>query len=225
MRTFEAVLGRLEAMIRAGELRPGDRLPNERLLAEEIGVGRPAVREALRVLEALEVITVTAGVGPASGSIVAAQAGSALSGLLGLHLALGHFDADELVEARLVLEIWAARTAAKQRTPDDLARIEGLLAELEDAVTDRDRYLALDTQLHLAIADAAGNALLAHLMHALRAPIVDLLHDRTDERADWDAVIEWAQPDHRALCAAIRAGDADAAEDALRHHLSFYDQP
>jgi GntR family transcriptional regulator, transcriptional repressor for pyruvate dehydrogenase complex len=224
VRTFEAVLGRLEAMIRAGELRPGDRLPNERLLAEELGVGRPSVREALRVLEALEVIEVTGGAGRASGSVVAARAGSALSSLLGLHLSLGHFGADELVEARLVLEIWSARTAAKQRSEEDVARLRSLLEQLEAAVGERDRYLELDTELHLAVASAAGNTLLSHLMEALRVPIVDLLHERTDARRDWDAVVDWAQPDHRALVDAIAAGDGDAAEDALRHHLSFYDE-
>jgi DNA-binding FadR family transcriptional regulator len=223
MRTFEAVLRQLEEMIRDGRLRPGDRLPNERLLAEELGVGRPSVREALRVLEALEVITVTGGAGPASGSVVASQAGSALSGLLGLHLALGHFGADDLVETRLVLEIWSARTAAKQRTDADVAVLRDLLAQLDASVADRDRYLELDTQLHLAIAAASSNPLLQHLMEALRTPIVDLLHDRTDARRDWDAVIDWAQPDHHALFDAIEAGDAEAAEAALRHHLSFYD--
>ena len=224
MRTFEAVLGRLEAMIRAGELRSGDRLPNERLLAEELGVGRPSVREALRVLEALEVIEVTGGAGRASGSVVAAEAGSALSSLLGLHLLLGHFSADELVEARLVLEIWSARTAAKQRTDADVAQLRSLLDELDASMGDRDRYLGLDTALHLAIASAAGNTLLSHLMDALRVPIVDLLHERTDARKDWDAVVAWAQPDHHALVDAIIAGDGDTAEAALRHHLSFYDE-
>jgi DNA-binding FadR family transcriptional regulator len=224
MRTFEAVLGRLEAMIRDGELRPGDRLPNERQLAEDLGVGRPSVREALRVLEALEVITVTGGAGQASGSVVASEAGSALSGLLGLHLALGHFGADDLVETRLVLEIWSARTAAKQRTEVDVEALRSLLADLDASVAERDRYLELDTRFHLRIAAAASNPLLQHLMEALRAPIVDLLHDRTDARRDWDAVIEWAQPDHHALVDAIQAGDADAAEAVLRHHLSFYDE-
>ena len=224
-RTFEQVLDQLQGMIRRGELRPGDRLPNERALAELLGVGRPSVREALRVLEGLEIITVRPGAGPASGSVIAAEAGSALSGLLGLHLALGHFDADELVESRLVLEIWSARTAAKQRTDDDVARLDALLAELDAAVDDRDTYLDLDTQFHLVVAEAAGNALLTHLMHALRAPIVDLLQSRAGQWSDWGAVLDWAHGDHRALRDAIVAGDADAAEAVLRHHLSFYDTP
>ena len=225
MRTFEAVFGRLEAMIRAGELRPGDRLPNERQLAEDLGVGRPSVREALRVLEAMEVITVTGGAGRASGSVIAeATSSSALSSILGLQLSLGHFDADELVETRLVLEIWSARTAAKQRTDEDLVTLRALLDDLDASAGERERYLELDTQFHLAIAGAAGNALLSHLMDALRVPIVDLLHERTDRRKDWDAVVDWAQPDHHALFDAIAAGDGDAAEAALRHHLSFYDE-
>lgn len=222
-RTFEHVLHQLEGMIRRGELRPGDRLPNERTLAERLNVGRPSVREALRVLEGLELITVRPGTGPSSGSIVAGTAGSALSSLLGLHLALGHFDADELVEARLVLEIWSARTAAKQRTEAQLAELAAVLAELEAAVDDRERYLAVDTQFHLTIASAAGNRLLRHLMEALRAPIVELLQARVGAWSDWGAVLDFAHPDHRALYDAIAAGDPNAAEDVIRHHLSFYD--
>lgn len=221
-RAFEAILVQLQNQILRGELRPGDRLPNERALAEMLGVGRPSVREALRVLEALEIIEVRPGAGAASGSIISARTGEALSGLLQMHLALGHFTAEELVDTRRVLETSIVRTAAINRTEQQLRAIEQLLLEMEHNERERPVYLALDAEYHQAIAQAAGNALLTHLMQALRAPVVHLLNIQTDAWEDWDAVIAWAAPDHRALYEAIASRDPDAAERALAHHLAFY---
>lgn len=224
-RAFEQVLAQLQDTILRGELKPGDRLPNERLLAEQLGVGRPTVREALRVLEGLEIIAVRPGAGAASGSIITEQAGAALSGLLKMHLALGHFTAEELVETRLVLETWTIRTAAKNRTEAQLRNIEGILEQMEAHEHDRTKYLSLDAQFHLAIAAAAGNKLLAHLMQALREPIVHHMITGTGAWQDWEVVMKWAAPDHRNMFEAICEGDADRAEEALRHHLSFYSVP
>jgi GntR family transcriptional regulator, transcriptional repressor for pyruvate dehydrogenase complex len=224
-RTFEQILEQLQGMILRGELRPGDRLPNERSLAEQLGVGRPSLREALRVLEALEVVEVRPGLGAASGTVITERLGTALPGLLSMQMALGRFTPDELIETRLVLEVWTVRTAATNRTKAQLDAIGALLAELESHESDRETYLGIDARFHLAIADAAGNALLAHLMEGLRVPMEQHMVAHTDTWDDWDAVIRWAAPDHRALFAAIAAKDPDAAEAALRHHLAFYSHP
>lgn len=224
-RTFEQILAQLQDQILRGDLRPGDRLPNERKLAEMLGVGRPSVREALRVLEALEIIEVRPGAGAASGSIVSERTGSAISSLLQMHLALGHFTAAELIDTRLVLETSIVRTAAVNRSDAQLEHIGSLLERLEASERDRTAYLELDAEYHQAIAQAAGNELLSHLMQALRAPVVHLLTTQTDAWEDWDAVIAWAAPDHRELYEALATKDADRAEAALRHHLEFYSQP
>jgi GntR family transcriptional repressor for pyruvate dehydrogenase complex len=224
-RAFEQILEQLQGMILRGELRPGDRLPNERSLAKQLGVGRPSLREALRVLEALEVIEVRPGLGAASGTVISDHLGSALPGLLSMHMALGRFGADELIETRLVLEVWTARAAAEKRTQEQVRGIGGILAELESHEDDRETYLAIDARFHLAIAEAAGNPLLAHLMEGLRVPMVQHMNRQAGVWDDWDAVIGWAAPDHRALYMAIAHQDPDAAEAAMRHHLAFYDQP
>jgi DNA-binding FadR family transcriptional regulator len=224
-RAFEQILGQLQEMILRGELRPGDRLPNERAFAQQLGVGRPSLREALRVLEALEVVEVRPGLGAASGAIVTEGIGSALPVLLSMHMALGRFRADELSESRLVLEVWAVRAAAEKRSHEQLRRIGEILAELESHESDRDSYLAIDARYHLAIADAAGNALLSHLMEGLRAPMVQHMNQQVGVWDDWNAVIAWAAPDHRALYVAITNQDPEAAEAVMRHHLAFYSQP
>jgi GntR family transcriptional repressor for pyruvate dehydrogenase complex len=224
-RTFEQILEQLQGMILRGELRPGDKLPNERALAEQLGVGRPSLREALRVLEALEVIDVRPGLGPASGAVISEGLGTALPGLLSMHMALGRFTSDELIETRSVLEVWTLRAAAAKRTTTQLRALRTLLDELERHEHDRDAYLEIDSRFHLAIAETAGNVLLTHLMEGLRVPMVQHMTRHTRLWDDWSAVIAWAAPDHRAMYEAIAAKDPDAAEAAIRHHLAFYAQP
>jgi DNA-binding FadR family transcriptional regulator len=223
-RAFEQILEQLQAMIMRGELRSGDRLPNERSLAEQLGVGRPSLREALRVLEALEVVEVRPGLGAASGTVITDRLGAALPGLLSMHMALGRFTAAELIETREVLEVWTVRTAATNRTDEQLRALGELLAALESNEDDRDTYFLIDGRFHLAIAEAASNALLTHLMESLRVPMVQHMQAHTDVWDDWPSVIAWAGADHRALYEAIAIKDPDAAEAAIRHHLAFYAQ-
>ncbi|MDA0638314.1 GntR family transcriptional regulator, partial [Nonomuraea sp. MCN248] len=87
-RTFEDVLGELERRIAENGLTAGDRLPAERQLAEELGVSRSSVREAMRVLETLGVVTSQVGRGPDAGAVLVSRPGHALTDLLRLHLGL-----------------------------------------------------------------------------------------------------------------------------------------
>lgn len=139
-------------------------------------------------------------------------------------MALGRFGQDELIEARLVLEVWTARAAATNRTDGQLRRIGELLSELESHEDDRDAYLEIDARFHLAIAEAAGDPLLAHLMEGLRVPMVHHMTRQTGIWDDWDAVMAWAAPDHRGLYEALVDQDADAPEAVMRHHPAFYAQ-
>jgi GntR family transcriptional repressor for pyruvate dehydrogenase complex len=101
----------IEQRLRDGRLRPGDRLPSERELAEHLGVSRAAVREALRVLEALGVLSAGVGSGPRAGSVLGGAdpgAAAALANLLRLQLALSRVTAAEVAEAASRLEVWIA---------------------------------------------------------------------------------------------------------------------
>jgi DNA-binding FadR family transcriptional regulator len=104
------VLSQIEQRIADGRLGPGDRLPGERELAERLGVSRAGVREALRVLEALGVLSSGVGSGPGAGSVVrseGAEGADALANLLRLQLALARFTLGELAEVRTRLDLWA----------------------------------------------------------------------------------------------------------------------
>ncbi|MGH3438242.1 MAG: FadR/GntR family transcriptional regulator [Sciscionella sp.] len=221
-RAFESVLEQLEGRILDGRLQPGDRLPNERLLSETLEVSRPSLREALRVLEAMDIITVRTGVGAAAGSVINDQPGPMVARLLRLYLALGHFTVPNVVQVRHLLEGWALREAAQYRTPEHLEHLRSLLVEMDSHDQDTESYFTLDALFHVAIADATGNPLLAHLMAALRDAIARQMVIGTVERGDWASVVAWSTDDHRAMVAAIADQDPDAAEAALEHHLSFY---
>lgn len=117
-RAFESVLAQIERRIVDDGLTAGDRLPGERQLAEQLQVGRSSVREALRVLESLGVVSSQAGRGPDAGAVLTARPGSALTDLLRLHLGLASLELREVVDTRLMIERWAAARAAEAgRTP------------------------------------------------------------------------------------------------------------
>ncbi|MFG1826526.1 FadR/GntR family transcriptional regulator [Microbispora bryophytorum] len=111
-RAFEEVLARIEERIGADGLTVGDRLPGERQLAEQLGVGRSSVREALRVLETLGVVASQAGRGPDAGAVLTSRPGNALTDLLRLHLGLATLSMREVIDTRLMIEQWAAARAA-----------------------------------------------------------------------------------------------------------------
>lgn len=108
MRTHEHVVAEIENRLMTGRLKAGDRLPPERQFAEILGVSRGAVREALRILEALGVIDVRTGSGPSAGSVIVKDSLSGMAMVLRLHLQVGSFSQDDMIELHLLLE---ARTS------------------------------------------------------------------------------------------------------------------
>lgn len=223
-RTFEQVFDQLADQIVSQELRAGDRLPNERALSEMLGVSRASLREALRVLEGLQIIEVKPGSRAASGAVITSQASGALTTLLRMHLALEHFQVDDLVELRRMIEPCTARLAAIRRTPPQLQHMTQLVASMRELHEDPLAYRRQDALFHIAIADAAANALAKTIMEALRAPIVRH-HTDAIESHMWDSSIDEVTHQHGAILAAIKAEDSDRAEQKMIEHLGSYRPP
>jgi GntR family transcriptional regulator, transcriptional repressor for pyruvate dehydrogenase complex len=116
-RTFEQILLQIEEAIIDGRLKPGDKLPPERDLAQTFGVSRASVREALRVLEMFGVIVARRGTGPEAGSIVADSAGNGLESALRLHVGLRRIPASDVVAVRAVLEQQAGQLSGNALLP------------------------------------------------------------------------------------------------------------
>lgn len=222
LRAYEAIVGQLKEEVLAGRLYPGARLPGERQLSEAFGVSRASVREALRVLEALEVVEVTRGARQGSGLVVSSHPGNALATLLSIDVALGHFGMRDVVQVRAILERVAVQCAATSLQPSDRDRLAALVVQMRSDGLSREDFHALDTEFHVGIAEASGNRLIAHLMHALRDSIERQMIKRF-EWEDWPELLTQLVNEHDALLTAITSGNADHAVAIVDAHISdFY---
>src|SRR5919107_3066279 len=159
MRTHQLVLKWIEDRLSDGQLAVGGRLPAERSLAEQLSVSRTSVREAIRILEAMGVVRAGVGSGPDAGTVVISDPTAALGSALRLHVATQHLPVADIVETRVLLESWAV-SHARPDSPE-LASAANLLDEMEAEAVGVDEFLALDVRFHLALADAAGNAVVS----------------------------------------------------------------
>ena len=223
-RTYELVLDQIEDQILAGRLNVGDRLPPERELAAMLGVSRSAIREALRVLEAQGVLRrPQVGTGPESGSIIAGTPTAGLTRMLRLHVALASFPLGDVVEARASLERASARLAAANATQQDLEHLCLLLDKMDDPELTREGFNDLDTDFHVALAEAAGNKLVSDMTIALRNAMRHTLLRIFANLDDWPAVMRRLLNEHRNVYEAVASHDARAAADLVEAHIrDFY---
>ena len=221
-RTFEQILLQMEEAILDGRLKPGDRLPAERDLAQTFGVSRASVREALRVLEMFGVMVARRGTGPDAGSVVADSAQSGIQSALRMHVGLMRIPARDLVEVRAILEQHSAQNAAARFTPGITGRLREIVAEMPNAET-IDEFNGLDTEFHVELARASGNALLPVLMEALRGTMRQVMLESFERLPDWKAERDHLVGEHERMIGYIEAGDTVAAGTALQNHvMRFY---
>lgn len=219
-KAWRVVLEHVERRLRDGSLGPGDRLPGERDLATQLGVGRSSVREALRVLEVMGVLHTATGSGPRAGAVITTAAGSGVAQVLGLQAAAQAFAFDDVVETRLVLESAVATSLAASRA--DVDGGSELLDAMDDPDLTRDDFLALDARFHGLLAEATGNAVFGTIMMGLRAAIEAYVQHGAHAIDDWAPARQRLQAEHRGVLAAIEAGDADGARERIHAHISGY---
>jgi GntR family transcriptional repressor for pyruvate dehydrogenase complex len=207
---YQGIVDHLRREFVLGRLRPGDRLPSERSLAEHLGVARETLRQAFRVLEGSGQIVVTRGA--RGGAIVQA----AIVDPMRIRADVDTL-ADSimpLTEYRSIIEGSAASLAAERRTDADLAELEAAQhGLLESTALDASRHA--DTRFHLAVAAAAGNPMLTSAIEDARVQMfttVDLLSFPFVKESSFSA--------HGEVLEAIRAGDPAAAAAAMRAHLA-----
>ncbi|MEV4569007.1 FCD domain-containing protein [Nonomuraea sp. NPDC049419] len=216
-RTFEDVLAQIERRIAEDGLTVGDRLPAERHLAEQLGVSRSSVREAMRVLETLGVVSSQAGRGPDAGAVLTSRPDSALSDLLRLHLGLTGLEMREVIDTRHMIEQWAATRAATRAATVGAATTE-LAAALAgmDAAESPEEFVEHDTAFHCAIADASGNRLVAAIMRSLRDSMRKYSVEAVRRLGDTSVL----RADHVRILDAIDGGDPEEAARAVSEHLA-----
>lgn len=209
----EVVAQRLIAQLSNGVLKPGDKLPAERELAQQLNVGRTTVREALKFLTLSGLLEARRG----DGTYVRQGFTDSLSQQIQWSVLLSMTEVDMIVEVREGLEVKAAILAAKRATPEDIEKI-GVFRQLLDIEgRDIERETDLDLEFHNAIAKASHNVLLSSLMLSLQNILrqyITLSNQMTDR-------IETTVAEHQAVYDAIAAKDPDAAERAMMEHLTI----
>lgn len=215
-------MGQLEAMILEGTFKPGDKLPPERELARQFQVSRPSLREGIQKLEAKGILESRHG----GGTYVTSDLGKSFTDpLLAMLEGHGEFNYD-LLEFRHALEGLTAYFAALRGTPADRAIIRQRYDELAALHERRDSLTEAraDAAFHLAIAEAAHNVVLLHVMRGLFTLLEKSIVASLETLYTKDRVRAKIPAQHKILMEAILAGDADAARNAAYDHLAFVEE-
>jgi GntR family transcriptional repressor for pyruvate dehydrogenase complex len=195
-----------------GKISSGDFLGSEAALAEQFGVSRMAVRDALRNLEASGVVEIRMG---AKGGTWVAQGNLELySDALAVQLRLIRVGVDEIFDAQIAIEVMAADLAARNALAPDLLRLKALLRQLERVRNHSGEFTDVAMQFHQAVIDASHNRVLVALFKALRF-VLQPLYARKTTRETADRAIDA----HRKLLDAIIARDPDQARMLIAKRL------
>lgn len=206
----ETVLKYIKEQLYSGRLLPGERLPAERRLAEQLGVGRAHVRAAFQKLEFYGIVQTF----PQSGTVVARETMQVLERMITDALQIQQYDFASLVHVRELLEAEAVRLCARNRTDEDLAAIEQALGECEERFY-TDERVSRDFAYHQALARGAHNPVIASLLLIITPDVL-----RYYQRYRMCAVpSEEVCFEHRELLRLVRARDEEAAARMLIRHL------
>lgn len=210
----DAVIESVISQIREGKYRAGDRIPTERELAAQLGVGRTSVREGLSFLAKMGVLEIRQGAGMVVRSL---SLGEVFENLIPVQtiIELPDRDVRNIMHVRRVLEAESARTAARNATDEQLDRLGDLLESMSDALDKPREYLDLDLEFHVVLAEAGGNPVLAQLTGLIR----DIYTRYFEIVLEDPAMNETSLAFHRKLHAALRKRDPDAAYQHIIAHL------
>jgi GntR family transcriptional repressor for pyruvate dehydrogenase complex len=219
VRLADTVVTEIENQILDGALRPGDRIPSERKLAEDFGVSRPSIREAIQKLVAKGLLFTRHGGGTTVTDKLNAAFMDPWQDMVKDHPML-HRD---VLEVREMIEGQAAALAALRATDVDMNRLDKAFASLDEAYAnkDLDASIAADVAFHQAIAEASHNVLIGHLTASLMRVIHD--HVTNNLRHSHTRPAHWEQlrSQHRVIWKAIKANKADKASVASKEHSAY----
>ncbi|HEX8207041.1 MAG TPA: FCD domain-containing protein [Solirubrobacteraceae bacterium] len=205
--TFEETVERLGTAIRLGLLPAGTRLPPERELAEQLGISRSTLRQALTTLvQSGHLISLR---GRSGGTFVSEEPPMS-SGRAKLRA-----DWHDVLDQRVAIECGAALLAAERANEKAFQRLDDLIANMDEP-SDFDAYRRADVRFHIALAEATGTPRLVALMTEVQGQMSELIeliaHPRT--------VLEHANVEHRRIVKCLRGGDGVGAIRILREHLA-----
>lgn len=214
---YEEVSEILYEKIRAGELKPGDRLDSVEQLAEQLQVSRSAIREALSALKAMGLIEIKQG----SGTFVKSNQSNQLDFPLSTAILTNKQDISHLLEVRKIIEVGTAASAAIHRTDKDLQSMMQILDEMKHAQGNGELGEKADFQFHAAISAASQNPLLATLLDQVSGLMIETMKET---RRIWlyskKISSEKLYDEHMQIFLAIKQQNEELAKHAMASHLS-----
>jgi len=215
----EQIVGQLVGLVKSGDLKPGDRLPAERTLARDLGVGRPTLREALKALELLGILDIRHG----GGVFVSDMLPDTLLGPLHLFLRLDHPNLDTILEARKVIEGALLAYVAEIVDEHTIAKLKGNLAKLEQLVddsgsgdVDRARFHGLAQEFRDILEEGIDNPILSRAVKSL-----DMLSAAIRSHVTTVGSVTELLANHRRIVEALIRHDPSAARQALDAHIAY----
>ncbi|MEO8734970.1 MAG: FCD domain-containing protein, partial [Edaphobacter sp.] len=202
---------RFQQLLSDGVLSPGTKLPSERELAANFGVARSSLRQALKVLEIMGVITQKVG----DGSYLNKDASSVLAVPMEFLFLLDDTSLQELTEMRLMMEPALAAKAAERANADDIALLRQSILDLEQSKHDRVKLVASDLLFHRAIFQASGNRLTGRLFHIIHRAMLNMMMV-TSQLVDLEHTLHFHQP----ILTAIERRNPELAFRLMTDHLT-----
>ena len=207
----EQVASRILDLVRSGTLKPGDQLPPERDLAVSLQVSRPSVREAIRGLTILGVVTTRQG----GGAYISALGAEELLGPLEFFISLEEVNVRQLYDARVLIESDVARRAAEEITDEQLARLKQILTAQALRLDDPISFRLSDTEFHEVIWRSAANPFLYRIGKSLNVLGMEFRRLASETAG----ILAQSHRDHHAILAALSNHDPDAAAAAAANHM------
>ena len=211
-RLYEQIVEQIEQSVQKGDLKPGDQLPAERELAEQFGVSRTAVREAVKALREKGLVEAY----PGKGTFITSGSSNPMRQSLDRMMRSAQVDAtSSLVEVREILEPEIAALAAVRATEENLNSLREAMAVMDAAKRDPDAYIEADLDFHLELAEAAANPLILSLIDS----IIGVLREQRMRIFEVDGGPDRGQYHHKKILEAVEHQDAPGAREAMRAHL------
>lgn len=218
-KAYKSVIDYFRKKIIDGELRPGEKLPPERDIAEQLNVSRNSVREAIRIMDMTGVITSQQG----SGNYITCEFQKSLTETMTMMFAMDQINYSQISQIRQALECLAFSLSIKRVTEEQMEEMEKLVDRLDESSDDR-KSAMLDKKLHFTLAQASGNVLVQDFLEACSGVIESFIHDvradilRSEERKNL------LNECHKKLTEALREKDEAKGLKALEDHFAMINQ-
>jgi GntR family transcriptional regulator, transcriptional repressor for pyruvate dehydrogenase complex len=209
-KVYEEVAKQIERLI-LKKLKPGDKLPSERELAEMLQVSRSSIRDAIRGLELMGLVEPRQG----AGTIVRGLSAESVVNPFANSLKHQRDQISELLDFRKMLEPPLAARAATHATDDEIAEMEEILQRQENKMALGEAAVAEDTEFHYSIALASGNTVVLKVLDV----VMDLLRETRERSLQVEGRAQRSLAGHRRILAAIKRRDAESAKAAMRRHV------